>query len=497
MAEELSKRERMAMERTSMPTRPADDRAGDFDEVNLGYTSGLAVLEASRCLNCTRPKCVEGCPVGVQIESFIRAVAAGDFATAADVIRMDNALPGVCGRVCPQEAQCEGACILDKKDKPIAIGHLERFVADWEREHAVTRASRPETRTGKRVAIVGSGPAGLACAGDLARKGHEVTIFEALHEPGGVLIYGIPEFRLPKEIVSAEVAGLRALGVQIETDILVGAGTTVQSLMTDENFDAVFVGTGAGLPRFPGIPGEDLIGVYSANEFLTRVNLMKAYEKEAETPIYDLVGHPVAVIGGGNTAMDAARTALRLGGDPVTLYYRRTEEEMPARREEVEHARQEGVGLAFLVSPLEFEGEDSWLKSVRMQKMELGEPDEDGRRRPVPVRGAIETVPIDVAIIAIGNSPNPLLSRATPGLETTQRGTVVTDPETGATSMPGVYAGGDISTGGATVILAMGAGRRAARAIDEYLSDGASDDGQVNPKETDAGQPRGDVPELG
>ncbi|MGD2060890.1 MAG: NADPH-dependent glutamate synthase [Acidimicrobiia bacterium] len=469
MAEELTKRERMAMERTGMPTRAAGARGQDFDEVNLGYTSGLAVLEASRCLNCTRPKCVEGCPVGVQIESFIRAVASGDFATAADVIRQDNALPGVCGRVCPQEAQCEGACILDKKQKPIAIGHLERFVADWERRHAVSKVAKPTTSTGKRVAIVGSGPAGLACAGDLARQGHEVTVFEALHEPGGVLVYGIPEFRLPKEIVEAEVQGLRDLGVQIETDVLVGAGTTLETLMTEDGFDAVFVGTGAGLPRFPGIPGEDLIGVYSANEFLTRVNLMKAYKSDAETPVYDLGGRPVAVIGGGNTAMDAARTALRLGGDPVTLFYRRTEEEMPARREELEHAKEEGVRFSFLVSPVVFAGENGWLKSMQLQKMELGEPDQDGRRSPVPVEGAIGNVAADVAIIAIGNSPNPLLARSTPNLETTRRGTVVTDPDTGATTLPGVYAGGDIATGGATVILAMGAGRRAARAIDEYL----------------------------
>jgi glutamate synthase (NADPH/NADH) small chain len=459
----------MAMERTGMPTRPAEERGRDFDEVNIGYTSGLAVLEASRCLNCTRPKCVEGCPVGVQIESFIRAVASGDFATAADVIREDNALPGVCGRVCPQEAQCEGACILDKRQKPIAIGHLERFVADWEREQAVSTVAKPTTSTGKRVAIVGSGPAGLACAGDLARQGHEVTIFEALHEPGGVLVYGIPEFRLPKEIVEAEVEGLRDLGVSIETDVLVGAGTTLKTLMDEDGFDAVFIGTGAGLPRFPGIPGEDLIGVYSANEFLTRVNLMKAYRRDAETPVYDLSGRPVAVIGGGNTAMDAARTALRLGGDPVTLFYRRTEDEMPARREEIEHAREEGVQFSFLVSPVAFEGADGWLRSIRFQAMHLGEPDEDGRRSPVPVEGAIDTLPADAVIIAIGNSPNPLLSRATPELETTERGTVVTDPETGATSIPGVFAGGDISTGGATVILAMGAGRQAARAIDEYL----------------------------
>lgn len=469
MAEELSKRERMAMERTEMPVRDPEERSRDFEEVNLGYASGLAVLEASRCLNCNRPVCIEGCPVGVRIDDFIRAVAQGDFSSAADIIRDDNALPGVCGRVCPQEAQCEGACVLDKKQKPIAIGHLERFVADWERQNAIAPVSAPQTLTGRRVAIVGSGPAGLACAGDLASMGHEVTVFEALHEPGGVLTYGIPEFRLPKEVVAAEVDGLKNLGVRFETDVLIGAGTTIDTLMTEDGFDAVFVGTGAGLPRFPGIPGEDLIGVYSANEFLTRVNLMRSYEPGAETPVFDLTGRPVAVIGGGNTAMDAARTALRLGGDPVTLFYRRTEDEMPARREEIEHAREEGVRLSFLMSPIAFEGDEGWLESIRMQKMQLGEPDQEGRRRPVPIEGEVETVRADMVVIAIGNDPNPVLIRATPDLETSSRGTIEVDRETGATSIPGVFAGGDVSTGGATVILAMGAGRRAATAIDEYL----------------------------
>lgn len=459
----------MAMERTEMPVRDPEERSRDFEEVNLGYASGLAVLEASRCLNCNRPVCIEGCPVGVRIDDFIRAVAQGDFSSAADIIRDDNALPGVCGRVCPQEAQCEGACVLDKKQKPIAIGHLERFVADWERQNAIAPVSAPQTSTGRRVAIVGSGPAGLACAGDLASMGHEVTVFEALHEPGGVLTYGIPEFRLPKEVVAAEVDGLKNLGVRFETDVLIGAGTTIDTLMTEDGFDAVFVGTGAGLPRFPGIPGEDLIGVYSANEFLTRVNLMRSYEPGAETPVFDLTGRPVAVIGGGNTAMDAARTALRLGGDPVTLFYRRTEDEMPARREEIEHAREEGVRLSFLMSPIAFEGDEGWLESIRMQKMQLGEPDQEGRRRPVPIEGEVETVRADMVVIAIGNDPNPVLIRATPDLETSSRGTIEVDRETGATSIPGVFAGGDVSTGGATVILAMGAGRRAATAIDEYL----------------------------
>lgn len=473
MAEELSKRERMAMERTEMPVRDSEERSHDFQEVNLGYASGLAVLEASRCLNCNRPVCIEGCPVGVRIDEFIRAVAEGNFSTAADVIRADNALPGVCGRVCPQEAQCEGSCVLGKKHKPIAIGHLERFVADWERQNAIAPVSAPVESTGKSVAIVGSGPAGLACAGDLAAMGHQVTIFEALHEPGGVLIYGIPEFRLPKEVVKAEVEGLEKLGVQFETDVLIGAGTTVDTLMSEDGFDAVFVGTGAGLPRFPGIPGEDLIGVYSANEFLTRVNLMRSYEGDSETPVFDLEDRPVAVIGGGNTAMDAARTALRLGGDPVTLFYRRTEEEMPAREEEIQHAKEEGVRFSFLKSPIAFEGDEGWLRSIQMQGMELGEPDDEGRRRPVPIEGDVETVRTDAVVIAIGNDPNPVLLRATPDLGTTSRGTIEVDRETGATSIPGVFAGGDVATGGATVILAMGAGRQAANAIDEHLQQGA------------------------
>jgi glutamate synthase (NADPH/NADH) small chain len=469
MPEELSKRERMAMDRTPMPVREAEARSDDFAEVNLGYTSGLAVLEASRCLNCKRAVCIEGCPVGVRIDGFLEAIAAGDFNTASDIIREDNALPGICGRVCPQESQCEGSCVLAKKGKPIAIGHLERFIADWERQAAIGPLPSTSDRAGKRVAIVGSGPAGLACAGDLARAGHDVTVFEALHEPGGVLVYGIPEFRLPKEVVRAEVDGLKQLGVEFETDVLIGAGTTVQTLLSEDGYDAVFIGTGAGLPRFPGIPGEDLIGVYSANEFLTRVNLMGSYKPDAETPVYDLAGRPVAVIGGGNTAVDAARTAVRLGGEPVTLFYRRTEEEMPARQEEVQHAREEGVELRFLTSPTCLEGEDGWLKRIEMQAMELGPEDPDGRRRPIPIDGVVESHPAEVAIIAIGNSPNPLLIRATPELDTGGGGTITVDWETGATSMPGVFAGGDITTGGATVILAMGAGRRAAAAIDDYL----------------------------
>ncbi len=467
---ELTKRERMALERTGMPARDAGERASGFVEVNLGYTSGLAALEASRCLMCTHPTCVEGCPVGIRIDEFIGKVAGGDIAGAADVIAADNSLPGVCGRVCPQESQCEGACVLGKKGRPIAIGHLERFVADWAREHALDPGRDPLPATGRSVAVVGSGPSGLACAGDLIRAGHAVTVFEALHELGGVLTYGIPEFRLPKAIVSAEIGRLAEMGVTFETDVLIGPGTSLAALVEEEGFDAVFVGTGAGFPRFLHVEGEDLIGVYSANEFLTRVNLMRAWDPESETPVYDFEGRPVVVVGGGNTAMDAARTALRLGGSPVTVLYRRSEAEMPARREEVVHAREEGVVLEFLVGPTAFAGDEGWLHSVTVQQMELGEPDDDGRSRPVAIPGAIETRRCDVAIIAVGNQPNPILSRATPGLVTTRRGTLEVDPATGATSIPGVFAGGDITSGGATVILALADGRRAAAAIDTYLT---------------------------
>ncbi len=466
---ELTKRERMKMARTGMPMRNADERAIDFDEVNLGYTSAMAVLEASRCLECKHPVCVDGCPVGIQIEDFIKHVADGNFASAASVIHVDNLFPAICGRVCPQESQCEGACVLDKKGRPIAIGHLERFVADQERMRALASPAQPAPPTGHSVAVIGSGPAGLACAGDLAQEGHAVTVFEALHELGGVLVYGIPEFRLPKEIVAAEINSLADRGVEFETDVLIGSGTTLAELMADEGFDAVFIGTGAGLPRFPGIAGEELIGVYSANEFLTRVNLMKAHELSSETPVYDLDGRPVVVIGGGNTAVDGARTALRLGADPVKMLYRRSAEEMPARDEEIEHAMEEGVEINYLVAPTSFNGTDGWLSSVTAQGMRLGEPDENGRARPEPVEGAYETISADVAIVAIGNAPNPVLTRSTPDLATTRWGTIDADEETGQTSIPGVFAGGDITTGGATVILALAAGRKAAAAINDYL----------------------------
>jgi glutamate synthase (NADPH/NADH) small chain len=467
---ELTKRERMKMDRTTMPMRNALVRAEDFDEVNSGYTTEMAVLEASRCLECKRPVCVDGCPVGIRIRDFIELVAVGDTSGAAAVILEDNALPAVCGRVCPQESQCEEACVLGKKGRPIAIGHLERFVADKERKRGLRHAASVVPATGRSVAVIGSGPAGLACAGDLIQMGHGVTVFEALHELGGVLAYGIPEFRLPKEIVRSEISGLADQGVVFETDVLIGSGTTLAGLMEEEGFDAVFVGTGAGLPRFPGIPGEDLIGVLSANEFLTRVNLMSANLSDSQTPVYDVADRPVVVIGGGNTAVDAARVALRLGAHPVTMLYRRSSEEMPARVEEIEHAREEGVEIRLLVAPVEFNGEDGWLSSVKIQKMELGEPDDHGRARPVPIEGSFETIVTDAAVVAIGNAPNPVLIRSTPDLTTTAWGTVEIDPETGATSIPGVFAGGDIATGGATVILALAAGRTAARAIGQWLS---------------------------
>jgi glutamate synthase (NADPH/NADH) small chain len=468
---ELTRRERMAIPRQDMPEREAEERARDFDEVNLGFTSDLAILEATRCIECRRPTCVEGCPVGIRIDEFVTAVAAGEFETAAEVIHRDSSLPAICGRVCPQESQCEGTCVLGRKHRPVAIGHLERFVADWEREHAPRVVAVPAATSGRRVAVVGSGPAGLACATDLVRAGHDVTVFEALHEPGGVLVYGIPEFRLPKAIVRAEVEGLERLGVEFVTNAVIGMTITLDQLLDDEGFDAVFIGVGAGLPRFMGIPGENLVGVYSANEFLTRVNLMRAYDPHSETPVYDLVGRTVMVFGGGNTAMDAVRTALRLGARRAAIVYRRTEAEMPARDEEIAHAKAEGVDFVELTAPTEFIGSDEgWLTEVRLQEMQLGEPDDSGRRRPQPVDGAVRTEPCDVAIVAIGNRPNPLLTKTTSGLETTRWGTLVVDEATGQTSRPGVFAAGDIVTGGATVILAMGGGRRAAAAINEYLA---------------------------
>jgi len=463
-------RERMAQPRTDMPERDPEERVDDFDEVSLGYTTQLALLEADRCLQCPRPKCVEGCPVGIRIDRFVTHLADGEIEEAAHIITDDSSLPAVCGRVCPQENQCEGACVLAKKRRPIAIGNLERFVADYVRAHNPVSDLSPAPETGRTVAIVGSGPAGLACAFDLIRLGHGVTVYEALHELGGVLAYGIPDYRLPKPIVAAEIDRLRVLGVEFVTNAPIGMAESIDDLL--DRHDAVFLGVGAGLPRFLDVPGEHLVGVYSANEFLTRVNLMEAYRPDSDTPVYDMTGRRVAVVGGGNTALDAVRTAVRLGASEARILYRRSDEEMPARREEVRHAREEGVRFEFLVAPIEFVGDDDgWLRAVRLMAMELGQPDGAGRRRPMPVPGSERIEEVDVVIVAVGNRPNPMLQHSSPELDHTRWGTLEVEPETGATSMPGVFAGGDIVTGGATVILAMGAGRKAATAIDRYLSE--------------------------
>ncbi|MDY0340399.1 MAG: NADPH-dependent glutamate synthase [Coriobacteriia bacterium] len=455
-----------------MPERDAVRRARDFDEVTLGYTEEMARAEASRCLQCKNPTCIEGCPVNIDIKSFIGEIIDGDYHRAVAVLKERNALPAVCGRVCPQEAQCEAHCVLAKKGESVAIGRLERWLGDFDLACELEGRCVPEVGedTGKRVAVVGSGPAGLACAGELRRSGHAVTIFESLHATGGVLTYGIPEFRLPKHIVQSEVGMLEEMGVEIVCDVVVGATYTIDDLMTEEGFDAVFVGNGAGLPMFLGIPGENLNGVYSANEYLTRVNLMRAYEfPKADTPVWR--GRKVAVVGGGNVAMDAARTAKRLGADEVFLVYRRSAEEMPARKEEVHHAQEEGVEFKMLCSPVEVLGKDGWVTGIVANTMELGEPDASGRRAPMCVMGADFTIDCDTVIVALGTRANPLLSKTTPGMEINKRGYIVTD-ENGATTKPGVYAGGDIVTGSATVILAMGAGKRAARAMDEWLMGG-------------------------
>ncbi len=444
---------------------PPEERIKSFDEVALGYTYEEAVKEAERCLQCKNPGCVKGCPVNVNIRDFIGAIRQGKLEEAYRIIKQDNFLPAITGRVCPQEVQCEGSCVLGKKHEPVAIGRLERFVADWARENLKEEPPKVK-KIGKKVAIVGSGPAGLTCAAELARLGYDVKIFEALHKPGGVLAYGIPAFRLPTEVVEAEVEYVKKLGVEIETDVLIGSTVTLEELF-EEGFEAVFLGTGAGLPRFLGVPGENLNGIYSANEFLFRINLMKAYKfPEYDTPIK--VGRHVAVIGAGNVAMDAARCARRLGAE-VTLVYRRTEQEMPARREEVEHAKQEGIKFRFLATPIAFYG-DSSGRVVRMEcrEMELGEPDSSGRRKPVPTDRTF-TMDVDTVVIAIGQVPNPLIPMTTPQLKTTEWGTIVVDEKL-QTTIPGVFAGGDATTGQATVIAAMGAGKKAAKSIHEYLS---------------------------
>lgn len=441
-------------------------RATNFEEVCYGYNLEEAQLEASRCLNCKNPRCVSQCPVSISIPEFIGHVLKGELQAAADTIARDSSLPSVCGRVCPQESQCEGACILGIKGEPVAIGKLERFVGDWKIENGRKEEQLPE-QNGHRVAIIGSGPSGLACAGDLAKMGYEVRVFEALHKVGGVLVYGIPEFRLPKErIVAREIDSLRRLGVVFETDTIAGRTVTVDSLLDEEGYDAVFIGSGAGLPRFMGIEGENLNGVVSANEFLTRANLMHAYDEEYDTPIY--AGRRAVVVGGGNVAMDAVRTAKRLGAE-ATIVYRRSEVELPARVEEVHHAKEEGIEFRMLTNPIEVVGTDKgWVRAVRCVEMELGEPDESGRRSPVVKEGSEFEIECDVVIMALGTSPNPLIAATTDGLETNRRGCIVADDE-GRTSREGVFAGGDIVTGAATVILAMGAGRRAAKAIDEYV----------------------------
>lgn len=449
-----------------MPVQDPAVRRRNFREVALGYTEEMAIGEATRCLNCKNKPCVAGCPVKIHIPEFIAKVAEGDFEGAYEIINRSSSLPAVCGRVCPQESQCESKCVRGIKSSSVAIGRLERFVADWHREHCTKDPEKPQSN-GHRVAIVGSGPSGLTCAGDLAKMGYEVTIFEALHTAGGVLVYGIPEFRLPKAIVRAEIDTLKALGVKIETNMVVGKVISIDELLAD-GFEAVFVGSGAGLPNFMHIPGENLCGVYSANEFLTRVNLMKAYKEDSATPIMD--AKHVAVVGGGNVAMDAARCAMRLGAEDVSIIYRRSKEELPARAEEVEHAEEEGIVFRMLTNPVEILPDESGANvgAIKCVKMELGEPDASGRRRPIEVEGSEFTVPADCVIMSIGTSPNPLIKSTTDGLEVTKRGGIVTD-EGGLTSREAVYAGGDAVTGAATVILAMGAGKTAAESIDEYI----------------------------
>ncbi len=466
----------MSLKKNPMPSQEPSVRAHNFDEVAMGYSAETAVDEALRCLGCKNMPCVSGCPVNIHIPEFIAKVKDGDFEGAYQIIHKTSSLPAVCGRVCPQETQCEAKCVRGIKGEPVGIGRLERFVADWHNAHSdVTPEVAPSN--GHRVAVVGSGPSGLTCAGDLAKKGYKVTVFEALHTAGGVLVYGIPEFRLPKSIVRKEVDNLVAMGVDVETNVVIGKTLTVDELF-EQGFEAVFIGSGAGLPNFMGIPGESYKGVYSANEFLTRSNLMKAYREDPDTPI--MKGGKVAVVGGGNVAMDAARTALRLGADKVYIVYRRSMEELPARREEVEHAEEEGIEFLLLNNPVEILGYENpddrrdprngFVTGMKCIKMQLGEPDERGRRRPIPIEGSEFVLDVDTVVISIGTSPNPLIKSTTAGLEVNKRGGIIVEEDTGATTKEGVYAGGDAVTGAATVISAMGAGKTAAKAIDEYLS---------------------------
>ena len=455
------------MKKIPVREQDAKERATNFEEVCLGYDAKEAMAEATRCINCKNAQCVKGCPVNIDIPGFVSKVKDGEFKEAYDVISKSSALPAVCGRVCPQESQCEGKCIRGIKGEPISIGKLERFVADWAAENGI-KPSVDAPSNGKKVAVIGSGPAGLTCAGDLAKMGYDVTIYEALHQPGGVLVYGIPEFRLPKEkVVAKEIENVKSLGVKIETNVIVGKSITIDELIEEEGFDAVFIGSGAGLPKFMGIKGETANGVFSANEYLTRSNLMKAFDSKSTTPIK--VGKKVAVVGGGNVAMDAARTALRLGSE-VHIIYRRSEEELPARVEEVHHAKEEGIIFDLLTNPVEIlEDENGWVSGIKCIRMELGEPDASGRRRPVEVKGSEFVIDVDTVIMSLGTSPNPLISSTTKGLEINNHKCIIVTEDTGATSKEGVYAGGDAVTGAATVILAMGAGKAAAKGIDEYL----------------------------
>ena len=477
----VPKKERMKIARTQMPEQDHAARAANFLEVNLGLQDVCAKREAQRCIECAKPTCIQECPVGVKVREFLDLVIDGNFLGAAAKIREDNALPAITGRVCPQETQCEGGCVLGKKGEPLAIGYVERFVADYERSSGLLGMPEIAPKTGKAIAIIGSGPAGLSCAGDLIQKGHRVRVFEALHELGGVLVYGIPEFRLPKDIVRGEIENLRKMGVEFETNVVVGKSVTIDELMREEGFDAVFIATGAGLPKFLGVPGEHFNGVYSANEFLTRVNLMRAYQFPVyDEPVYDCRDKDVIVVGGGNTALDGIRTAKRLGARSATIVYRRTEAEMPARIEEVRHAKQEGVQVRVLTNPIEFIGDEKgWLKAARCVEMELGEPDDSGRRRPIEKPNSEFTIPVQVAIIAAGTSANPLIQSTTPDLKVNKRNYIQCDDETMRTSKRGVFAGGDIVTGAATVILAMGAGRKAAASIHDYLTTGVWDVSQV------------------